>query len=445
MTSHSNQLKRRSEFDDASIAGDKLQLCSTPLRITLLGEEDTFVNVKWSILHNALEKVSTKWEFVAFGVDHKSAIISSSDQEATVSLLAVDSVGFPDTPHSIVIEELKTAGKRGIIFNKFLIPLLDEEIFNSLSSQGVSEIFRIKKLDSAGVQAYTGSIILIFDCEQLPTCVLVDKVKISVNALAPKPMICSHCGLLGHTNRRCKKIDTSTCKICFYSHSALQDCNRTCKNCRGDHFSNDRSCMEFKKEVKVLKIKEHHNINYFDARAIAQNSMENTLLDDSCRKEQILNELKGKINENTNLIEQLRLEREEKGAIYKDLLDAEQKVKNFDEVVIPNMKAVFENYKKDSDKKFNDLQIMLDAEIERSKHEISKISESNVLASDKYKSLQNKHKSLCDKYNSVSGFMSDFCKSAPTITKAFVNYCKKNEQDPYMLNDSAEDVLSMVH
>lgn len=141
-----------------------------------------------------------------------------------------------------------------------MIPLSDDEILRFLSPQGINEIFRIQKYDEiSDNKVYTGSVILIFDVSrEIPSFVFCDKVKVPVNHFSPKPMLCRHCGLLGHTDKKCKRIEVNLCQICFHSHGELDRCIKVCRNCNEDHFSDNKKCIALRNELRILKVKEAH-------------------------------------------------------------------------------------------------------------------------------------------------------------------------------------------
>lgn len=84
-------------------------------------------------------------------------------------------------------------------------------------------------------------------------------------------MIWFHCGLLGHTLKRCKRITCELCKKCFKIHSIDEFCMTKCVNCNGPHASLNNKCPAIRTEIEVLKIKERLDITYFDARDLIKN------------------------------------------------------------------------------------------------------------------------------------------------------------------------------
>lgn len=278
MLGHSNNLKRniKDVIGGSSKTSSKISNSQYSLRITFINSEDSFININWLRFNAVLAEVSNNWEFLAFGADHRSALLNVKSAETADLLKNVKTINANTSDEDniqIKIEEIKKTLKRGIIFNKFLIPFSNEQLADILKKQGISDFFRIQKSNSnTGVKFYTGSIIVVFDTDITPDSVIVANIKIPVSILTPRPMICHHCGLIGHTKLHCLKKDQELCNSCYYNHPVDAICKKICKQCNGKHFSNDSDCPILIQEFQIIKIKESHNINYFDAKAIVTNS-----------------------------------------------------------------------------------------------------------------------------------------------------------------------------
>lgn len=283
ITMQSSNLKRGMVIGGPPASSPKISNQEFSLRISFINPEDSFINTSWLRFNTALLDISKKWEFIAFGANHKSALLNVKSAQTAELLKKVKTINSNQSDEDIIqikIEDIKTTSKRGIIFNKFLIPFSNEQLSVILKNQGISDFFRIQKSNStSGEKFYTGSIIIVFDTDITPDTLLVANIKIPVSILTPRPMICHHCGLVGHTKLYCLKKEQELCNSCFYNHPVDTICKKICKQCNGKHFSNDSECPILIQEFQIIKIKESHNINYFDAKAIVANSKATVKLD----------------------------------------------------------------------------------------------------------------------------------------------------------------------
>lgn len=70
-------MKRAAINEAISEAGsEKVLAQSINVKISFDDKEDSFVNIKWTILNELIIALSDQWEFLAFGFDYKTAIIS---------------------------------------------------------------------------------------------------------------------------------------------------------------------------------------------------------------------------------------------------------------------------------------------------------------------------------------------------------------------------------
>lgn len=381
------------------------EIFSTALKLSFINIEDSFVNVKWTSVSTSLNAISDRWEFVAFGFDHRSVIITTPDKSALDNFQKITSVEISGGNKPIGIEQLKGGSCKGIIFNKCLIPLEDDEILNSLADFGVTEIYRVQKFDDATNKSYyTGSVILNFSSDNFPTKLEINKAKISVNRLTPKPMLCSHCGLIGHTFKRCRIINRINCSICFYTHSIDSECRKNCKNCdnEDDHYSNDSSCPAFKNEIKILKIKEKHNINYLDAKAIAGSILDLDNNTNSKKSDEASIKIKELIAKNTRYFNELNLSREENKKISAQLSYVEEENINLKTVVIPNLQSNFQKYKEENEGRTNNLQRLLEEHVAATSLDITKLTEENILIVNENNTLKNNISCLNNKNNDLT-------------------------------------------
>lgn len=429
---------KRAINEGTSEAGvEKLPAQSINAKISFDDKEDSFINIKWTILNDLLNASSDQWEFIAFGSDHKTAIISIFNNQIFDKIKNdILQIEVNDNIHKILLEELKPSLKRGIIHNKFLIPLSDDEIKQDLLLHGIEEIFRLQKTDPINEQkVYTGSIILSFSANFSASFVIIGNIKIPVNTLAPKPMLCTHCGLLGHTNKRCKKITIELCMICFFDHDPHQPCKLHCKNCNEEHYSNYKGCYSLKKEIQILKVKESHNINYFDAKKIVESASKE--IDEAVNdkvKDRETERIKLLIEEKNKLLEELKNQRE-------ICQKQSNEIKHLKKEV-PSIKQKFVDYRTDNDAKVTELHNLLEKETARSSEEISLLTKENIEMQKKNQALDEKNKNLELKCNNLEkkekeshSLFQEFCKKSD-ISEKFSSFCSKKKLDNPFLNRS---------
>lgn len=391
-------VKKRPRADGTDDDGEnaKIQVQGISVKISFIDKDDSFINIKWTLLNESLNTSTDQWEFLAFGSDYKSAIISAFNQQ-TFEILQKDVtfIKVNDNKHNILLEELKPDLKRGIIYNKFLIPNTDDEIKEELNSQGIEEFYRIQKVDlNSNQKVYTGSVILTIPKSFTLTYVIVGKIQIPINSLTPKPMFCNHCGILGHTAKKCRKAEIELCPKCYFDHESDDPCNVQCKNCDGSHLSNFKKCVTLKKEIKILKIKESHCINYFDAKKIVDNTVEE--IDEAInnnenqRKTDLIKKL---LEDKRKLLEELKVERETSKSHVEEINHLKKE--------IPLIKKKFIEYKTENDEKVKELQEILEQEIAKNAEDVSALTKENVKTNNENKSLIQKLGELQSKYNNL--------------------------------------------
>lgn len=267
-TSHGVKRSRTTDEIDELLISSKNVNHDVALRISFVNLENNFIDVSWVKSCEFFNKISCNWQFLTFGQQHKTALITCSDlTEITVikelKAITVDNIEYP-----IIVQNLAQTPKKGIIFNRILSVINEEQINEALKSQGITNYFRIQRTNSLdGTKSYTGSIILNFNGD-IPSHLELFKIKLSISILTPRVLFCYHCGLLGHTQQKCMKKDRSFCSMCFFDHQPLEKCTINCKQCQGNHVSSDINCSVLVKEVQIMKIKEAHDLNYFDAKAV---------------------------------------------------------------------------------------------------------------------------------------------------------------------------------
>lgn len=177
--------------------------------------------------------------------------------------------------YSIKINKiLPTIHSKGVIYSKSLLSVSDEEILKSLKAQNVSEIYRFKKHLFDGSLIDSGSFALTFLSKMRPDMIRISFLNLHVYPLLQKPMQCNHCMLIGHTMKKCKASHETYCKTCFHRtpNDQTHDCIEVCKNCRGSHFSNVKTCPVYIKEKMILQLKSSEQISYFEAKKRLNNT-----------------------------------------------------------------------------------------------------------------------------------------------------------------------------
>ena len=158
---------------------------------------------------------------------------------------------------------------RGVIFCFDLEGVSDEDIAEGLSDAGVVSARRIRS-KRAGVLSPTHSIILTFNCNDLPQEVHVGYVRVKVRPYIPSPMRCFRCLRFGHTRDYCKS--KPTCRNCAASDHTGDDCTAEqmkCVNCDANqtpHHAFDPSCPALQREKEIVTIKVTERVTFREAR-----------------------------------------------------------------------------------------------------------------------------------------------------------------------------------
>lgn len=314
---------------------DRLLIQSTILTFSFVEEKDSFKSINWCITQQSLILVVKTWKFIAFANSLRSFILSEANNEEVQKLICIEKLNIKGIEYRVKVEELNALKKKGIIYSEITIPFSDEELMTELEPQGVKEVYKIQKVDkNSNVKFYTGSVILVFEGNNERNVVNLGYNQLVISNLIPRPMLCSHCGLLGHNLKRCRSLDIEFCKKCFNIHDVLDSCLYRCKNCNKNHNPKDKQCEAIFKEVQVLKIKERHNIGYFDARAIVESSSPNTQLSISGRNIDQGDYTK-LIHENASLLKELDKVIVQRNLALVEKDQALEKIKVLEEETIP--------------------------------------------------------------------------------------------------------------
>lgn len=248
----SNQITK-----SGSVNNDTWQM----LKFTFEDEGCDFTNIPWPNLKKSLDGISKTWRFISLSSNHKAVTIKESDSKVILHFLTINTILIEDISVNISIKVLQESKNKGIIYNKFLVPIKEVTILELLKNQSVTEIKKIEKKDKDGKANSTGSVILIFNKSEIPDYVVIDQISVKVSKLNPRPMQCFHCMNFGHVEKRCLKLEVELCRLCFYAHDVNNECNSVCKNCNLNHRSNSKKCPSYLREIEILKFKEAGQIS----------------------------------------------------------------------------------------------------------------------------------------------------------------------------------------
>lgn len=265
---------------------------SQMLKLAFDDEGVDFTVVPWPQLKKSLDKISTTWRYIAISSNQKAVTIKESDSVSLSHFVSVNTILVEGKELKVSVTLLQENKNKGIIYNRFLIPIHEDTILELLRDQSVKEVKKIEKPDEDGNNNSTGSVILIFDKPEIPEYVVIDQINVKVSKLKPRPMQCFHCLNFGHVMKRCQMKEVALCTTCFYEHDRDNECNPACKNCNLNHRSNSKKCPSYLREIEILKFKEAGQISYIEAKkrfeihnnqhnSIHLNSEEVTLIDDT--------------------------------------------------------------------------------------------------------------------------------------------------------------------
>lgn len=174
---------------------------------------------------------------------------------------------------------------QGIIYCPELIETSCNEIIEGLSSQGVTNAYKINK---KGSSSSTPLIILTFNNRIQPASIVVGYTIIEVRRYIQNPMRCVNCQKFGHTKKYCK--ESAVCEKCSIPEKDHKECEEInclicvevalrdakhymcgpikCVNCHEAHSSSDHICPIFKREFEINKLKIERSLTYFEAKKL---------------------------------------------------------------------------------------------------------------------------------------------------------------------------------
>lgn len=239
------------------------------INITLLDEIYNFKKISPFKIHKALDLISETWNWVKYTNNYQTLTITEASEEKLNYFLELNKIKINEIVYNIKTNKVLSVNhSKGVVYSKSLLTTSDEEILNSLKSQNVCEIYRFKKHLLDGTLVESGSFCLTFADSKRPNMLKISFLNLEVYPLLEKPMQCNHCFLVGHTMKRCKVLHEAFCKQCFHRTTTDQvhECIEICKNCRGTHLSNLKTCPTYVKEKRILEMKSYEQISYYEAK-----------------------------------------------------------------------------------------------------------------------------------------------------------------------------------
>lgn len=119
----------------------------------------------------------------------------------------------------------------------------------------------------------TGTVVLTFKGEKLPTQVSLWWVKFEVDIYIFPVEMCYRCLRFGHIKSQCRasNLEYPRCLNCGESHpyAYLQE-EPSCYHCRGKHQASDKDCPEWAKQKEIKYIMAKLNLSYTEAIAMVK-------------------------------------------------------------------------------------------------------------------------------------------------------------------------------
>ena len=135
-----------------------------------------------------------------------------------------------------------------------------------MGEQGVTDVRRINVHRDGGLKP-TNTFVITFDSPVLPANVKIGFIQAKVDVYIPNPLRCYKCQVFGHHENKCGR--QAICVNCSMpEHCQPGQCQRPakCVNCSGDLSANSKTCPQWEKKRKILKIKCENNLSFPEAR-----------------------------------------------------------------------------------------------------------------------------------------------------------------------------------
>lgn len=451
------QVSKASRLDQLSEGGaldEELDLAL--LKFKFISQVD-FKMCSFDLIRNTIEKFSQEWNFVSFTDNHSGCLITVESDKCE-SLLNVTSIINGEENLDVKFSVHSEGQKKGMIFHSYLIPVTRDSLLEQLEKQGVNDVIKLKK---QGIDS--GAVILFFK-KDFKTEIKACGIKRRVRQLVPRPMVCFHCGLIGHTEARCKRRDEPLCNLCFEIHGEGAVCVIQCKNCGRYHKSTNFECKVIQEEIQILKIRENYGIGYLDAKDVYENNSSDVFIEvRKSQEEQVRENIKDEeirnlIEATKNLFSELAEVREKEGINSRTIdalnveisdlkaenqsLDGKLKIVETDNAKILNsMKIVNQRNRELEEIVIPELQQRLDqTEIVKKSFEIQiqsfcddikRVSKTNVdgakqiaVLKEKYESNQKNLKNINEELKKSNNHLKNFIKFTPQIGQEYNRYMK---------------------
>lgn len=166
---------------------------------------------------------------------------------------------------------------KGIVFNRDLCWLSEEEIKEGLEEYKVKEVYVFKRIPRYAEEGTSiepkpyGLVVMTFDTVQPPQRIKFGFEYIQVRRYIPNPKRCKKCQRLGHTTGNCRAKKT-ICEQCGQGFEGdgipKHDCHtKMCVNCaKTGHASNDRECPRYLMEKEAVAISVNESVDMRTAR-----------------------------------------------------------------------------------------------------------------------------------------------------------------------------------
>ncbi|XP_062598685.1 uncharacterized protein LOC134260118, partial [Saccostrea cucullata] len=191
-------------------------------------------------------------------------LLEVSKKQQSTSLLALKTLA--DIP---VIGKVHSGlnQSKGILYDRDLDDIPEQEIQSELESQGVISVKRFTKKRNDNIEP-TNTYLLTFCMPVLPTNIKVGLYQMKVEMFVPNPLRCFKCQRFGHGQNNCKGAET--CFKCGEEGHDGKGCQKTpnCKNCKGEHMASSKQCPLWIKEKEIQKVKAEKRIPYPEAKKL---------------------------------------------------------------------------------------------------------------------------------------------------------------------------------
>lgn len=126
---------------------------------------------------------------------------------------------------------------------------------------------RTIRVNDSTSQVPSGTCLITFQGTTLPKYFELFNIRTEVSLYIPPVIQCRKCLRYGHIQTHCR--GNFRCVTCGESHESVPNCSETpnCVFCKGPHPSNDRTCSEYLRQVRIRELMAMHNLSLFEANA----------------------------------------------------------------------------------------------------------------------------------------------------------------------------------